>query len=309
MPSAYDRTDFAPPEDARSVRAFGLALLAHILLIGALTWGINWKRTDQSPGYEAEIWSAVPQQVAPRLIETPPPVPQPAPVQPAPPPPPQPEVKAPEAKAPPPAPDVDIALEQEKKRKQLAQQKEVEAKKLAEKQQALEVAKKEKELKAKEEQTKRLAADEDKKREAQLDAQKLAKKQNDDKQAQAAVQKQRQEALDRMMGLAGANGGAKDTGTALRSSGPSASYAGRLRAAIRPNVVFSGDINGDPVATVEVRVMSDGTVVSQRVIKSSGDKSWDDAAVNAIIRTRVLPRDVDGRMPDNILHIEMRPRG
>ena len=110
MPSAADRIDFGPPRDAGSVRAFGLALLAHGLLIAALTWGVNWKRTDDTVSFEAEIWSTVRQEAAPKLVE-PPPAPPPAPA------PPEPAVKPAPA-----APDVDIALEQEKKRKLLQQQ-------------------------------------------------------------------------------------------------------------------------------------------------------------------------------------------
>ena len=351
MPSASDRIDFAPPTGKGSVRAFALALLVHALLIAALTWGVNWKRSDTSTSYEAELWSAVPRQVAPRLTETPPeptpemakPVPVPVPPAPAPPRPAPPALEEPEVKAPPPAPDVDIALEQEKKRKQLALQKQAEVKKEAakalEKDKAIALAKKQKERKAEEDQARRLAqaeavkeekeaarqetkeaareaareaakeAKEAQKMQAQKAAQQLAKQQEQNKQAQAASQKQREENLDRLKGMAGANGSANDTGTVRKSSGPSASYGGVLRAAIRPNVVFTEEIVGNPMATVEVRVNSDGTIISQRLVKSSGNKSWDDAAVNAIIRTRVMPRDVDGRMPDTILLIDMRARG
>ena len=323
MPSASDRLDFGPPTGKGSVRAFALALLVHALLIAALTWGVNWKRSDLSASYEAEIWSAVPQQVAPRLIEKPPEMvtPPPPPPAPASPEPEKTEVKTPSP--PPPLPDVDIALEQEKKRKQLALQKEADARKetarALEKDKALTLAKKQKELKAQEDQAKRLAqaeaakeakeAKEAQKLQAQKLAQQLAKQQDRDKQVQVASQKQRQENLDRLKGMAGANGSANDTGTALKSTGPSASYGGMLRAAIRPNVVFTEEIVGNPMATVEVRVTSDGTVISQRLVKSSGNKNWDDAAVNAIIRTRVMPKDVDGRMPDTILIIDMRARG
>jgi colicin import membrane protein len=305
MPSASDRLDFGPPAGKGSVRAFVLALLVHALLIVALTWGVNWKRSDLSTSYEAEIWSAVPQQVAPRLVETPPEAvtpPPPAPVPPEPEKTEKPEVKAP---PPPPPPNVDIALEQEKKRKQMALQKEADAKKEA----ALALAKKQKELKAQEDQAKRVAANEARKLQAQKQVQKQAKQQENDQQAQLAAQKRRQENINRTMGLAGANGSANDTGTALKSAGPSASYGGMLRAAIRPNVVFTEEIVGNPMATVEVRVTSDGTVISQRLVKSSGNKNWDDAAINAIIRTRVMPKDVDGRMPDTILIIDMRARG
>lgn len=335
MPSVYDRNDFVPPADPRSLRSVGFALLVHALLIAALTWGVKWQRTDQSVGYEAEIWSAVPQQVAPRLVQTAPvtaPVVPPAPTPPVPAtpaPPPAPRLPAP-APAPPAEPEVDIALEQEKKRQLIARKQRADAQKLAEKEAAIKVteAREKKELQArqeqlkqeqaKQEQTKRLAAEEAKKVQAKAESQKIAKQQEaQNTQAQAALQKQRDENLSRMKkdlgaassGVEGANGSANDTGTALRSAGPSAGYAGKLSAAIKPNVVFSGDINGNPTAVVEVRVMSDGTVISQRLLKSSGDKSWDDAAVNAIIRTRVLPRDVNGRMPDTVMHIDMRPRG
>lgn len=295
MPSVYDRVDFGPPEVSGSARSLGLALLVHALLIAALTWGVGWQRTDQTVGYEAEIWSAVPQQAAPRLIAPTPPEPAPTPTPPAPPPPPATTV----APAPPPPAPVDIALEQEKKRQQLARQKQLEAQ---------QQAKKEKELQAKQEEAKRDAAEDARKAEAQ----KLAKQQAAEKlaqaQQQAALQKQRDDNINRLKALAGASGSASDTGTALRASGPSASYGGKLRGAIRPNVVFSGDVDGNPVAMVEVRVTADGTITSQRLLKSSGNPAWDDAAINAIIRTRVLPRDVNGRMPDTVFNIEMRAR-
>src|SRR5665647_639272 len=105
MPSATDRLDFGPPHDAGSARAFMLALLVHALLIAALTWGINWKRSDRAVSFEAELWSSVPQEAAPKLVEAPPP------------PPPPPPPKAAEVKVAPPLPEVDIALEQEKKRR------------------------------------------------------------------------------------------------------------------------------------------------------------------------------------------------
>jgi colicin import membrane protein len=284
MPSAADRIEFGPPRDAGAARSFGLALLVHGLLIIALTWGVNWKRSDQSVAFEAEIWSSVPQAAAPKLVE-PPPTP--------PPPPPEPKQKAPEVKAaPPPAPNVDIALEQEKKRKLLQQQKEREELQ----------AKKEKEQKAKEEQAKKLAAQQDaKKLEAKkLEEQKLAK-QRDDKQAQASTAKQREEALKRMMGMAGATGAADSTGTAQKSSAPSSSYGAKVRNAVKPNIVFTEDAAGNPIAEVEVRTNPNGTIISQRLVKSSGNAAWDDAVQKAITKTGTMPRDMDGRVPSAML--------
>ncbi len=270
MLSAYDRNDFVPPRDAGSVRAFTLALLAHGLLITALTWGVNWKRSDQSVSFEAELWSNVTQEAAPTL---------------APPPPPEPTVKAPEVQ-PEPAPDVDIALEQEKKRKLLLQKKEAELQKAKAAQEKLQT-----ELQAKKVEAKKQEAKDEAKQ----------------KLSEAAADKQRQENIRRIAGLAGATGGADAKGAAQNASGPSASYGGKVRAKVKPNIVFTEDIAGNPTAEVEVRTALDGSIISQRLIKPSGNKAWDEAVIKAIIRTETMPRDVDGRVPSPMI-LEFRPR-
>ena len=108
------------------------------------------------------------------------------------------------------------------------------------------------------------------------------------------------------MGQAGATGAAEATGSAQRASGPSASYAGKVAAKVKPNVIFTDDISGNPEAVVEVRTTADGSIIGQRLIKSSGNRAWDDAVIKAIIRTETLPRDVDGRVPAS-LTIAFRP--
>lgn len=300
MPSATDRLEFGPPPNAGSMRAMGLALLVHALLIIALTWGVNWKRSDKSVSFEAELWSSLPQEAAPRLVEPPAPTPPPpAPTPPAP--------RAPEVKPAPPAPDVDIALEREKKRKLQQQQQEAEAqkeRKEQEKQKAEQLAKKEKELKAKEDQAKRKAAEETQKAETKKqDAQDKAKQ----KLAEAAAEKQRQDNIRRIAGLAGATGGAEAKGSAQKSSGPSASYAGRVVAKVRPNVVFADDIADNPRAEVLVTTTSDGTIISRRLVTSSGNKAWDEAVLKAIDRTGTMPRDTDGAVPTPML-LGFRPK-
>jgi colicin import membrane protein len=303
MPSAADRLDLAPQPDPGALRSFGLALLVHALLIGALTWGINWKHSDPDLSFEAELWSSLPQEAAPKLVEPPPAPPPPPP----PSPPPEPVVKAP---PPPPAPDVDIALEREKKRKLELKKKEADlAKARAEQERLKELqAKKDKELKAKEDLAKR-KAEEAKKLEAKKadDRKQDAKDAEKKKLADAAAEKLRQDNIKRAMGLAGATGGADAKGTALKASGPSASYGGKVRAKVKPNIVFTDDISGNPTAEVEVRTGPDGTILSQRLIKSSGNKAWDEAVIKAIIRTETMPKDVDGRVPTPMI-LEFRPK-
>lgn len=299
MPAAADRMEFAPPAPPGMWRAFILAICAHVLLMLALTWGVNWKRDSDTLAAEAELWSATVQQAAPKPVEVAPPPP--------PPPPPAPMAKA----EPPPRPapdlrDAEIALEREKKRK-LA-----EAKDLAE----------ERERRQKQEAAQKKLA-EQKKQDA-LDKQELAKKTADDrKRADAAkatktakaeqestkqLEAQRQDNLNRMQGLAGASGAPSSAGTALRSSGPSSSYGGRIQAKVRPNIVFSDDVSGNPVALVEVRMAPDGTITGKRILKSSGVKSWDDAVLRALDKTEVLPRDVDGSV-HTPLEIRFSPKG
>ena len=382
MTSTEDRLEFAPPRDKASPRAFGLALGVHVLLIAALTWGVNWKRTDEAASFEAEMWSGVPQPAAPRQIQAPPaPAPTPAPTAPAPPapapPPPAPPVaKAPVIKETPPVPDVDIALEKEKQRKLLQQQKETEvlkAQKLQEKREAELQArqakeqerKKEKEQQAREDLAERKARETAEKAEArkqearQLAIEKEKEKEKEkrtaaanaaaaEKQKEAAAEKQKQAAAEkqkaataaanaekqkeaataaaaakqkaaaaagaenakqaaiqkRIMDMAGA--GVNASASAGKSSEPSAGYAGKVRARVLPNVVFNDDIAGNPVAEVTVTTTADGTIMSQKLSKSSGNKAWDDAVIKAIVRTGSLPRDIDGRVPTPMI-IEFRP--
>jgi len=50
-----------------------------------------------------------------------------------------------------------------------------------------------------------------------------------------------------------------------------------------------------------VRAGPSGSILSRRLVRSSGNKEWDEAVLRAIDRTATLPRDVDGRVPGVIL--------
>lgn len=295
MQATADRLEFAPPPQPGTLRAFVLAVFAHLLLMIALTWGINWNREAENVAAVAEIWSAVPQEAAPKLVEAPVPAPPPPPPQPVE----QKKVEAP----PPPAPTVkqpDIAQEREKKKQELARQHALEL----EKQKKLE-ARKKLEQEKREQLAAKKAAEERKKQEELAKAAKEKTKQLADAKRVEAL---RQENLKRMQGLAGATGGPASTGTALRSAGPSDSYAGRIRARVRPNIVFTDDIEGNPTAEVEVRMAPDGTITSSKIVKSSGVKSWDNAVLRALDKTETLPRDTDGRVHTPLI-IEFKPKG
>ena len=124
-------------------------------------------------------------------------------------------------------------------------------------------------------------------------------------EAQAA-QQARDDQLRRMMGQAGATGAPDAQGSAERASGPSAGYAGRVAARVRPNIVYTEDFPANLATEIEVRAAPDGTIMSRRVLRSSGNPAWDNAALRAIDRTATLPRDTDGRVPSSLV-IVLRP--
>ena len=155
---------------------------------------------------------------------------------------------------------------------------------------------------------KKKQAEEDK-RKQEADRKKLAEAQKlqrereaqEAKADEARVAQQREANLRRMMGQAGGSGGnPASTGTAAQNAGPSGTYAGKLIGAIRRNIVFTGNLSGNPVATVEVTAAPGGSIISRRLVKSSGHKDWDEAVMRAVERTGSLPRDTDGRVPSPV---------
>ena len=295
MPAATERIEFAPPPAPGRLPALVLAIVAHILLMLALTWGITWNRESENLSAEAELWASVPREAAPAPVAQPtPPVVQAPPLpQPVPQPPPVAEPKV----QPPPPKQPDIALEREK-RKQEQEQAQRDA---VEREKKIEARKKQEEL---DRQKKLEARKQELEKKRQEDLAKALKAKQDAQRLEAL----RKEQLARMQNLAAGTGKPDDNGVAERSAGPSESYAGRIRARVRPNIVFSDDVPGNPTAEVEVRLAPDGTITSRRLTKSSGIGSWDEAVLRALDKTEVLPRDIDGRVHTPMI-LSFKPKG
>jgi len=291
MDSTLTRQDNLMPQRTGGMgRGTAMALLVHVGLLIALAFGVSW-RSQTPAGVSAELWAVTPQVAAPPAVE-----PKPAPA-PKPPPPPAPAPKVEE----PPKPTVNeaqIAIEKEKERKQreLVEQQERERQELVRKEQERqELARKEQE-RLEREKAEKLAAQ--KQRELEI------KRQKDEEIRQAKL---REENLKRMLGQAAGTGAPNSPGTAAREAGPSASYAGRIVARVKPNIVLTDEVPGNPSADVEVRCAPDGAIVGRSIVKSSGNREWDEAVLRALDRTGVLPRDTDGRVPPNMV-IAFRPR-
>ena len=263
------RDAFAPQRPPGMAPGLVLALIAHVLLVLALAWSVNWK-TSEPEGVVAELWSALPQIAAPRvsLPEPRPPVVERRPlvVEPRPAPPvvrPQPVT--------PPREEAQIAVER------AAAARKVEA--------------------AKREEARKIEAERERERERLADAQaekkKLAEKARQDEAREAAS---REAYLRRMMKQAGTSTDPAVAGDSARTSGPSASYQGLIEATIRPKIETPGAVAGNPRAVVEVRVALDGTITGFRLVTSSGSAIWDERVLAGIEKTKVLPRDTGGRV-------------
>lgn len=277
-----------PPEVAGIGRGLLFALIAHGLLIFALSYGLHW-RSDSEPAFEAELWSSIPQIAAPR--EEVPPEPEPEA--------PKPDLKAQQQAAEEAAAEqreAEIAIAKEKKRKDEKAREEAAAKLEREK------AVKEKEAKDK------LAKDKAAKEEADRKKDKAAKDAKEAKEAKDADAKreaQRQEFLRRIQGMAGGTPGS--TGNAAQNAAPSAGWVGRVKGRIRPLIIYSDDGAANPTAEVQVALAPDGRILGSKILKSSNDPEWDRAVLRAVEKAETLPRDTDGRVPPVII-LNFRPR-
>ena len=269
------RTVFAPRDPGGRARGIGLSLLVHAALVVAIAFGVHW-RSHPPEATQAELWAELPQAAAARAVE-------PEPVPAAEPPRPAAEVVAPPPPRPAELPDAQIALEKARKEER---------------------ARKEEQRKAAELERRRVAEAERQAAEKlrrQQEAEQQKKQQAAEERAAQQREAERQKNLQRIQGLAGAGGDAAARGTAAQSAGPSASYAGRIKARIRPNIVFADEVAGDPSAEVEVRAAPDGSILGRKLVKSSGVAAYDNAVLRAIDKTETLPRDVDGRVPPSLL--------
>jgi len=287
-----DRDPLRPPPAPGLGRGFSFAVAAHVLLVVALSFGVSWRSTPV-PALEAELWSAVPQAAAPKEQLPTEKQPEPPRPQPEPPRPQQPTPQEVQAQR-----DADIAIAKARERKLKEEQEQREA----------EDKRKEQQRKKDEAERDRKAKEEQAKKDEAKDKADKAKTEKARKDAEARAEAQRQENLKRIQGMAGATGGPTSTGNAQRSSGPSANYAGRIKARVRPNIIYN-DPGGaaNPEAEVEVRAGPDGTIVARKIVQSSGLPDFDNAVLRALDKTEILPRDTDGTVP-RVIIITFRPR-
>ncbi len=283
--SATSPSYYIPPEPG-SWASPALALLVHLALFAFFFIGIDW-HSETPIAVEAEVWDVKVREAAPKaeLPPEPKPEPTPEPVKVKEVPTPPPVEKRPEEVAP---PKVDIALEKEKELKKKQAKDKLDKEKLEkEKQEKAEKLAQEKKL-----EEKKLAEEEKKKL--------LAEKKRNEALELAANEKRRAEDLRRITG----NGAPTATGDAARSTGPRGdpNYAASIKAKIKSNIVFSGDMEGqgNPQAEFKITLSPSGDVWNVKKIKGSGVAAYDMAVENAINKSSPLPRKKDGTVDREI---------
>ena len=84
-------------------------------------------------------------------------------------------------------------------------------------------------------------------------------------------------------------------------------YANRIRTKIRGNIVVPGDMTGNPEAIFDVNQIPDGTVISVKLRKSSGNRSYDEAVERAILKSSPLPTPPRPDQFQRSLELKFRP--
>ena len=212
--------------------------------------------------------------------------------------------------------EAEIAL----RKREAEKQKQLQAERQAREQAAKDKAREQQEARAKAQQDAKAAAEAKADAAARSKAEAAAKAQAaKEAAAKRDADAARKAQLDRMRALAGSAGGGDGAGAsggkgttgsgkdAKSRGGPSSGYAAKVRAKVRPNITYNDDEGDSPRTDVEVRAAPDGTITARRIIRSSGNRSWDQAVLRAIDKTDTLPKDIDGSVPSPIV-IEFRLR-
>jgi colicin import membrane protein len=267
--------------DQKWLKAGVLALLVHVVFFIFMTFGLSWK-THPPAGIVVDLWSDLPQpeQKPTKKVKALPPKPAPTKkVKPAPP------------KKIEPAPPKKVKPAPPKKVESLPSKADIELKKEKEKKQKLAKEKKVKEKKARlaKEKKARLA----KEKKARLAKEKKEKERKIKEQnARVAAETERfqkelraEEERRRLQRLAYAQAAAKRN---LIDE-----YKAKILAKIKSKLVLPPDLPNDPIAEYGITLLPGGEILSVKLRKSSGFRSFDEAVERAIILARPLPLPKD----------------
>ena len=279
--------DLSPltPEEKPNTTALVLSAAVHLLLVGALFLGVQWK--SQAPSSVAvEVWRSAP---APVAVAKPEPAPEPPPK-----PEPKPEPKPVPKVEPTPPVKPDIAIKEEKKKEE---PKKPEPRKEEPK----------KEEPKKPEPKKEEPKKPEPKREVS-DFQKQLEQELKDAQRQKAAAQEAQDQRARADAELKQLGQMRADQAALGRSRALADYTAKIAGKIRGHIVLPANIQGNPEAIFDVTQLPSGEVLSVKVRKSSGNRALDEAIERAILKSSPLPKPDDPKLFERELKIPYRPK-
>ena len=318
---AVDILPRPPQEDPAKWPSLALSAVVHVLLIGALFLGVQWKSKPPT-AVEVELWRAAPAPTVTSQPEPrpephpkpdpkpePKPIPKPTPV-PQPPPEPRPVAKAlprPEPKAEPrPPPKPDIPLKEDRKPKEPPKKEEPKVKEPPRKEEPKpkEVPKKE-EPKAKEtpkkEEPRKVEPERRNSYSDELAREQKQLQQQKAEQKAAQDQRSRAEAQERLRAQLQAEQAAAENKRGLSE------YIDKVRGKIRGNISLPPGIQGNPQAVFEVTQLPSGEVLDVKVRRSSGNPALDAAVERAIRKSSPLPKPAQPELFSRVLSIPYKP--
>ncbi len=250
-------------ENPDSLKAGALAVLVHVVLLGALLISFNWKTTHPISIAQVELWDSVAVEVH-KPAPVPEPLPEPKPVEKEIP---EPEpVAAPEEK---PEPKVEIAIEKKSVKKEPVKKEPPKP-----------------DTKAEDARKKLL---EQMRQEDLKNAPKVTPKTNND-----ALKKMQQELLNEDKAAGGQSASAAKSAA---SAGVVDEFKAKIQAKIRSNVNKTLCGNGNPELKFEIGLIPTGELSgSPRLVKSSGNAACDDAVERAIRASEPLPLPSDASL-------------
>ena len=102
----------------------------------------------------------------------------------------------------------------------------------------------------------------------------------------------------------------EESSNEIRTSPPSLSYSARIRSLISSKIVISqstiddirsGNVSKSSETEVEASCNPEGEIISRKIIKSSGNQSYDVAVLNALDAVGKIPKDTNGWVPPKIV--------
>ena len=320
-PDSVNSANFLqPPQPAErsSKVALILAAAVHLLLLGALFFGVQWK-SKQDESIAVELWSAPPPIASAPPIEKTPPVEPSSPKTPP---------KAMIKNEPPPEPpqvNPDIAIKEKKKKEEEKRKKEDEEKRKQEADRKKKAAEEQKE-KAKDEENRKKDAEDKRKKDEQKEKDRKEKAADDLRKRNADAltkeladirkaesDKRHKESMDNIFAQAGQEGvpsagrpGAAG-GNSTKGSDSRAQYADAIKRKVRSNIVLPGNLNGNPEAIFKVIQLPSGEILDVKLSKSSGNVALDAAIERAILKSSPLPLPVPASLFERELILKLKP--